>query len=88
MHYVYRAINYTKKQVYFGVSKDPEGRRDGSHCRGGTKALRRWNCGRDRMRWERISGHRTQCAASARAHELEKTYTHPQGFKIIQTRGV
>ena len=58
--YVYRATNFTKKAVYFGASKDPQRRRDGSHYVGGTLALKNWNCERDSLRWQQLSRHYTQ----------------------------
>lgn len=88
MWHVYRGINYAVGEVYFGVSQDPSGRRDGSHCVGGTKAVAHWNCETDRMRWEVISSHRSQGVASAHAHAWERKYEHPQGFHVIRTAGV
>lgn len=88
MFYVYRGINYSTEQVYFGVSKDPVGRRNASHCVGGTKALRHWRCDDHRIRWENLSRHRDQSLASEVAHEHEATYLHPQGFEVIRTSGV
>lgn len=86
--YVYRGVNYSKKEVYFGVSKDPASRKDGAHCKGGTIALKRWNCEKDTIRWFLVSKHFTQTAASTRAHLLERTYKHSKGFKVIKTAGV
>ncbi len=86
--YVYRATNFTKKAVYFGASKDPQRRRDGSHCVGGTIALKNWNCDKDRLRWLQLSRHYTQNKASEVAHKLERTYKHSKGFRIIQTAGI
>lgn len=77
-----------KKEVYFGVAKNPEVRKDGSHCSEGTKVLRHWNCGRDTIRWFYVSTHRTQRKASEIAHYLERNYVHPQRFKNILTRGI
>ena len=88
MYKVYRGINHTKKEVYFGVAKDVKARRDGNHCRGGTKALKHWNCEKDRIVWKEISNHYKQERASQTAHALEKNYKHPQRFKNIQTSGI
>lgn len=87
-YYVYRGINHNKKEVYFGVSKDPLARRDGSHCQGGTVALNQWNCSNHKILWYFISKHKTQQTASAMAHHLEKNYKHPQEFKVIKTAGI
>jgi len=88
MIYVYRAINRTKQEVYHGVSRDLIARRDGSHCVGGTKALRHWNCGRDEIQWKVISQHYRQQIASSTAHALEKNYRHHQGYINITTAGI
>ena len=88
MWYVYRGINYALGEVYFGVSQDPDRRIDGSHCRGGTKAVSDWECGVDHIRWWRLSAHRSQRAATQRAHRLERTYRHPDGFDVIRTAGI
>lgn len=88
MFYVYRGINRSKKQVYHGVSVDPKYRKDGSHCVGGTKALKHWNCDREQIMWKLVSKHRTQINASKVAHLLEASYKHREGFKNIRTRGI
>lgn len=85
--YVYQGVNHTAREIYFGVSTDPEARIDGSHCDGGTIALAHWRCGRDRIEWRIVSRHRSQPLASARAHELERTTVVP-GYYVIQTGGI
>lgn len=86
--YVYRGVNHATREVYFGVSQDPQRRIDGSHCAGYTKAIRHWECGVDDIRWYRLSAHRTQSNASARAHAHERSYRHPQGYDVFLTAGV
>lgn len=87
--YVYRGINQDKKEVYFGVSQDPDGRKDGSHCVGGTVALQHWKCERHSIRWSKqVSKHLTQKKASEVAHGLVKSYKHPKGFKNSVTAGI
>lgn len=88
MHYVYRGINRTKKEVYHGVSQDPMKRKDGSHCVVGTKALKHWKCGTDEIRWSIVSTHYKQANASKKAHEFEKNYRHKDRFKNIKTAGI
>ena len=88
MIYVYRGINHSKGQVYHGVSKDPSARKDGSHCTGGTMALRSWNCEEDKIIWRIVSKHRKLGIASKQAHLFEKTYRHRLGFENIQTKGI
>lgn len=88
MWYVYRGVNHSTGEVYFGVSQDPERRVDGSHCAGHTKTIRHWICGFHRIVWVRVSAHREQFRASSRAHQLERTYFHPQGFHVFQTAGI
>ena len=86
MWHVYRGVNYSLMEVYYGVSKDPEERVNGSHCVGGTKALTYWDCQIDDIRWTVVSQHSTQQAASARAHALEKLSL--KGYDVIQTAGI
>lgn len=88
MSYVYRGVNHDTEEVYFGVSQEPERRVDGSHCAGHTKAIRHWDCGEHKIVWTRVSAHRTQSMASSVAHDHERTYRHPQGFRVIQTKGI
>jgi len=86
MFYVYRGINYGKHEVYYGVSKSPQHRIDGSHCVGATQAVRHWDCKRDNVEWTRIATYVTQTAASRFAHkkERESYYT----FRVIRTAGI
>lgn len=84
--YVYRGINRTKKEVYYGVSKDPQARVDGSHCNGFTKAVKHWDCDTDTIDWNVVSEHPTQAEASAKAHAHEKTTL--KGYVVIQTAGI
>ncbi len=86
-HYVYRGTNKTEREIYFGVSKDPVERIDGSHCVGATKALKHWDCENDDIAWALMSQHQSQSAASDEAHAWEKTKP-PRGYKIIQTKGI
>ncbi len=88
MYFVYRGVNYDLGEVYFGVSRDPVRRIDGSHCAGGTRALAHWLCGLHRIRWYLVSRHRFQELASALAHLLEREYEHPAGFVVIRTGGI
>lgn len=86
MWYVYRGINRTKKEVYYGVSKDPQERVDGSHCVGFTKAVNHWDCSADLIQWNIVSQHDTQEEASATGHAHEKVPL--KGYVIIQTAGI
>ncbi|MEB2311799.1 MAG: hypothetical protein OZ928_08100 [Polyangiaceae bacterium] len=88
MHYVYRGVNHDLGEVYFGVSREPKRRIDGSHCVGGTVALAHWLCGVHVIRWYLVSRHRYQDIASAVAHAHERGYRHPRGFYVIQTAGI
>ena len=85
-HYVYRGINKTKKEVYHGISKNVRHRVNGSHCKGGTKALAEWSCEIETIKWERISKHKTQKKASEISHKQERNYKR-RGYKNILTAG-
>lgn len=86
MWFVYRGVNYTKHEVYYGVSRSPRHRIDGSHCEGDTKALRRWNCDRHEIAWSMIAEYVTQPAASRFAHKKERETYYT--FKVIRTAGI
>ena len=88
MQYVYKAINRTKGEVYHGVSKEPQKRKDGSHCIGGAKALKHWSCTNDDIRWSAVSQHYKQSNASKAAHNHEKNYKHRNGYRNIKTSGI
>ena len=88
VHHVYRGVNSTTGEVYHGVSIDPERRRDGSHCVGGTASLAHWDCEQHSIRWYLVSSHRTQAKASETAHRHEREYHHPRGHRNIRTRGI
>ena len=89
MKKVYRAINVTKGEVYHGVtSKTIQERKEEGHCNGRTKAIKHWNCDKDKIIWKEISKHREITTASKKAHKLEKEYKHHNGFKNLNTRGL
>ena len=90
MWHVYRGINNTLREIYYGVSKDPENRVDGSHCRGGTKALRHWDCDGDHIEWVVLLEFDVQADASSHAHGLEGRRCPPgyAGYYIIATAGI
>ena len=83
---VYRAINLTKGEVYHGISRDLEARKN-THCAGKTKAIQHWDCTEDKIIFKEVSKHNTQEKASKIAHDLEKVYKHRKNFKNIQTAG-
>lgn len=88
--YVYRGVNNTKREIYYGVSKSPTERVNGGHCRGGTKALAHWDCASDDIVWIQGITYTSQEKASARAHSLEKKPppAEHKGYTVIQTAGI
>lgn len=90
MWYVYRGVNRTLKEIYFGVSKDPLGRVDGSHCRGSTKALRDWDCEEHAIHWSVVGEFERQSDASESAHRRERRVPPARyaRYIIIQTAGI
>ena len=86
--HVYMGTNHNEKEIYFGVSKEPAERIDGSHCLGYTKALAEWDCEDDDIEWKLVAAHSSQKAASAKAHLWERTYGPPEGYSVIQTAGI
>lgn len=86
--WVYRGINETKKEIYFGVSKDPRTRILDYHHEGETKAIAHWNCepNGDAITWATLSRHDDQQSASSIGHALEKIRV--PGYRVIQTAGI
>lgn len=85
--YVYRGINSTKREIYHGVSKNPESRVNGSHCMGATKTIAHWNCTNEQISWERISKHKTQEKASEISHYHERNFKK-RGYTNFKTSGI
>lgn len=91
--YVYIGVNHMlmeMMEIYFGVSKNPKHRIDGSHCEQGTVALKHWKCDADEITWEMIGSYDNQPSASAIAHDLEKQRPPKslKDYEIIQTAGI
>lgn len=86
--YVYRLTNENKKEIYFGVSKDPA-ERFKQHCVGTTIELSNWNCDRHDIKSYRHGSwsFQSQSAASTKAHALEDSYSK-SGYKVFNTRGI
>jgi hypothetical protein len=87
-YHVYAGANYTKKQMYVGVSIDPPTRICGAHCKGRTVALQDWDCDADDIRWSHIRSFATQSEASAFAHAFERCTPLPPGWCVHHTAGV
>lgn len=84
--YVYRGINRSRKEVYYGVSSQPKERIDGAHCVGYTKTIKHWDCENEDIIWNQVSEHATQQEASKKAHAHEKIPL--KGYKVHQTAGI
>lgn len=83
---IYMLINDTKREIYFGVSKSPDARRQ-EHADGKVEATKHWKFTSDSIRTKTISCGHTQEDASKKAHALEKR-SAPNGYKMIQTAGI
>lgn len=70
--YVYRGINNTMEEIYYGVSRRPRQRVSSSHCEGGTKTLALWQCSTDDIEWSIVAERKTQRGASRLAHAMER----------------
>jgi len=85
--YVYRDTNNTKKEIYHGVSKDVEARKDGKHCKSNTKIIAHWDCEIDKISWGKLSKHKSQKKASEISHHFEHTFSK-EGYTIYITSGI
>ena len=85
---VYMLINHTKKEIYFGVSKDVPDRID-QHADNQTKALKHWDFEQDNIEVKIIHAGLTRADASTKAHGYEAQYAKGiKGYKVIQTAGI
>lgn len=85
---VYMLINHTKKEIYFGVSKDVADR-IGQHADKDTKTLKHWAFTKDSIETQVIQTGLTQEIASAKAHRYESQLSAgTKGYKVIQTSGI
>jgi hypothetical protein len=84
--FVYKGVNEAKKQIYYGVSKEPKKRILDGHIAGETKAVEHWDFDRDGIRWFVISEHWDQPSASEEAHRLEGVPV--PGYEVIKTAGI
>lgn len=85
---VYMLINHTKKEIYFGVSKDVADR-VGQHAQKETKAIAHWDFSKDKIETKIIHTGLTQAEASEKAHGYESQYENGlKGYKVIQTSGI
>lgn len=78
----------TTKKKFILVYRKTHKIENGSHCVGGTKALKHWDCEKHKIIWYDVSKHKSQTTASTRAHLKEASYKHPQGYKNIKTAGI
>ncbi|MCW9709261.1 GIY-YIG nuclease family protein [Fodinibius salsisoli] len=84
---VYALINYTKKEIYFGISKQLNIRYF-QHMFNTVDSTSHWNFGNDDTERQVIRENLTKKEASDLAHKLEKTtFNGFEDFKIIQTGG-
>lgn len=82
---VYGIVNESRKEVYFGVSKDPGNRILNSHAQHKTKAIEHWEFSNDSLDADILREGLDKYKASAIAHEYEKTPI--PGYNVIQTSG-
>ncbi|MFO0627848.1 MAG: GIY-YIG nuclease family protein [Polyangiales bacterium] len=90
MWFVYRGINHTLEEIYYGVSTDPQARVNGSHCRKNTKTIQHWECDDDGIEWEIIAEFWTQKEASSYSHakERQRAPNGCAGYFIHPTAGI
>jgi len=85
---VYMLTNDTKKEIYFGVTNDVEGRIL-EHAKKDTKSIAHWDFGKDRIGVKVLKSGMTQPEASQLAHALERKYSDGlNGYRVIQTAGI
>lgn len=86
-HCVYKVVNKTLKEVYFGVSRDPRARVNDYHRLGKTKTIEHWCWSSHDIYWRTVSRHRTQERASEEAHWHERN-TFRRGYENLLTGGI
>ena len=84
--FVYKGVNEAKKEIYYGVSKEPVERILDGHYGGDTKAIDHWAFGKDEIKWSIMSKHEDQESASKEGHRLEEIPV--KGYKVIRTSGI
>ncbi len=85
---VYRLVNRTKREIYYGTSADPE-QRVKEHAAGGTDALEGWDFENDDVVWRVEVSDTTDDKATSIAHALEASGPPDDlpGYTVIQTGG-
>jgi hypothetical protein len=85
---VYRLVNHTKQEIYFGCTKDFEDRFK-EHASEETKAIKHWDFAGDRIDESLVRAGLTQKAASDLEHELDHQIdTEFPNYKVIATCGI
>lgn len=87
---IYQLVNETQKEVYIGVSKDPEDRILDDHAQGKTETIKHWKFDSDTIKPKILISNLTQPDASEKAHAHEKSQKAKLkqiGYKVHQTSG-
>lgn len=82
---VYRLINHTKNEIYFGISNRFIGRLE-DHEQDECSHTSHWDFDSDNITPEIIEKNLTKEEASEKAHEFEKSFSL-SGYETIQTGG-
>ena len=83
---VYRLVNHTKREIYYGCTKDYSDRFR-QHAREETIALKHWDFDKDEVNERLVDKNMTQREASALAHKMENQ-TPPELYSVITTCGI
>ena len=84
---VYALVNYTRKEIYFGISKQLNIRYF-QHMFNSVDATSDWDFGNDNIERQIVRENLTKEEASDLAHRLEKTtFNGFENYTIIQTGG-
>lgn len=86
---VYKGVNHSLKEIYYGVTSRKPWERISEHCEGRTEAIQHWDCGGHKIHWYLVEEDiDSQTFASLFAHIAERLLPPLPGYRVIQTAGI
>lgn len=84
---VYKLSNMTKREIYYGTTKQELLNRVWDHIMQKTEAIKHWDWHHEKVIPEIVEEELSDQEAVSLAHQLEE-HTPPEGWEIIQTGGM